>query len=246
MISCIQKIRGAVVNDMYYWSKQRKDNTYYSLSRGREILSSQDQLDCYLMAYGNMHEAKLLHAFRKIDDLDRHEQRSIQVIDYGCGQGLGTIVFNSYFKWMMKSAPIKKVTLIEPSRVALNQASKYVKSCLTGVDQDLICKKLNNINVADLKAECGSIKFHIFSNILDIDDFDIDILFEKINKSLTGENYFICVSPDCWDAKRLDQFIGRFKENGCMVISEHKDRLENCSNPEKPWSVYGKVFKVKI
>ncbi|MDQ6989587.1 MAG: hypothetical protein Q9M19_06860 [Mariprofundaceae bacterium] len=110
----------------------------------------------------------------------------------------------------------------------------------------MINKGIEQLDSNDLETNEQSIKFHVFSNILDVNTFNLSNLFEIINQTQNGQNYFICVSPDYYSGNlRLDEFINYFKNStDCLVISERKGEIDNPSNPSKPWQDYEKVFKI--
>ena len=165
----------------------------------------------------------------------------IQLIDYGCGQGIGSIVFCDYLTNSTDSeiVNISNIKLVEPSEIALNQAKNYLIEYFSDPTIQLINKTIEQLDTSDLATDEQSVKFHIFSNILDIEYFNLANLFQVIKKSQRGQNYFICVSPDYPAAnRRLDDFINYFKNNtDCFVISERKCQIKNSKNPSKPWMV---------
>ena len=61
-------------------------------------------------------------------------------------------------------------------------------------------------------AKCS--EFHLFSNILDIDEFSLTNLLKLIEFNFSGDNYFICVSPYINDIRtsRLDAFVKYFSK----------------------------------
>ncbi len=88
-----------------------------------------------------------------------------------------------------------------------------------------------------------NITLHLFSNILDVEFFKLDILFlQKVSNSQSGLNYFICVSPNINDKRnaRLDIFYRYFSDNfDSSLISSRYDNIGN-------YKRYEKVFKTKI
>lgn len=249
MSDCFNQVRNNVVRVINStWTEKRKNEAYGALDGGKAILTTQDHLDRYLFAFGKMHQAKLNAAFSTIGDLNTINGNNIQLIDYGCGQGIGSIALLDYLFNITDSITItiNDIKLIEPSEIALNQAQIYLSECFSGFNSQLINKAIEQLDSKDLVTNEQSIKFHIFSNILDVNAFNLSNLFEIINKTQSGTNYFICVSPDYYSGNfRLDEFINYFKNStDCLVISERKGEIDNPSNPSKPWQDYEKVFKV--
>jgi hypothetical protein len=247
---CFNQVRDNVVSTVNSWSEERKKDAYNALDGGKAILTTQDHLDRYLFAFGNMHKAKLFHAISTITDLEALNGNNIELIDYGSGQGIGSIALLDYLFNLTKgeTITINDISLIEPSEIALNQASKYLNQCFSGFNIKLINKTIELLDKGDLITNEEAIKFHIFSNILDVNTFSLSELYDSISQTQVGQNYFICVSPDYYSGNcRLDEFITYFKnDTDCLVISERQGEIDNPSNPSKPWKDYEKVFKVNF
>ena len=73
-----------------------QDELYEALNRGIDILDSEPQMTAYLFAFGKMHQSKLDYAFGKLPK-EFLEQLEINIIDYGCGQALGTMCYADSF-----------------------------------------------------------------------------------------------------------------------------------------------------
>lgn len=203
---------------------------YNELGRGVSILDSQSQMLQYLYSFGRMHEAKLNSAFSTID-LEILNRNKIEIIDWGCGQGIASVLFNEYLSKNNCYPIIDKVTLIEPSEICIKRAALHVREIIkpskiltlnTTLD-DLLYNKINTSN--------DSIKVHLFSNILDVEAFSLDTLINGIKNYFEGDNYFICVSPYINDLKtnRLDVFM-----NSLVNSSFKLYRKENIS--DEYWS----------
>jgi len=163
-------------------------DVWNQLGRGRAILETQDQLNQYMYSYGPMVKSQwfvVLSAFDLSDD-------KLEIIDYACGQGLASVIFLDKFYTTHKKS-ISKITLIEPSSLALQRAKKILNCYSHTLELSDINKKLDDVTDKELATDIKNSKIHLFSNILDIDDFDIFDLFNKIldNK---GRHTFIAVS----------------------------------------------------
>jgi len=186
---------------------------YDKLDRGRSVLSNVEELGQYLCSFGNMHETKLLLSF---EELFKHvnicDSKKITMLDYACGQGLGSIVFLNYIenKFNCSLSFLLKMVLIEPSVVALDRAK-----LLLDRSGELVCvnKNLDELIEDDLKSNSESMKIHVLSNILDMGDkfFCLQRLSNIILKSQSGINYFVCVSP--YNQEKLDCFMNYFKSH---------------------------------
>jgi hypothetical protein len=222
------------------------------LNNGVEILTTYEQLSQYIFSYGKMHQAKLIQSLEVISNLQPLvNNKDIQINDYGCGQGIGSIVFIDYLKSITaKNFTISKVKLIEPSELALKRASLNVKYCLKSINQNenvlSINKTLDNITNDDISTNPQSIKFHIFSNIIDVESINIQSMCSKIAETQKGINYFICVSPKFWEDGvhprnlRLDAFMDYFQQRHKVSIISTRD--SNIYN----WKRYERIFNVTM
>ena len=62
------------------------------------MINNEKHFNIYISSYGDMHQAKLFEAFYLIDEYYRVNEKKIQIIDYGCGQGIGSMVFLDILK----------------------------------------------------------------------------------------------------------------------------------------------------
>ena len=97
--------------------KELKEN----LSHGKALLKSGEQMKAYLHYYGRMHRDKLLLALQHIpaDFL----KSSFFVTEWGCGQGLASIILNDFISG---EDIITDITLIELSARCLSKAEAYL------------------------------------------------------------------------------------------------------------------------
>lgn len=77
--------------------KELVDDLYNSINRGVDILKTEPEMLVYLYSFGNMHQAKLNKAFENIPEI-LFEQPEINIIDYGCGQAIGTMCYVDFIK----------------------------------------------------------------------------------------------------------------------------------------------------
>jgi hypothetical protein len=251
------------------------DGIWESLNSGVKVLQTEEQLNQYLHSYGRMHHAKIHAALVELLREKRSVTRSslIEIIDYGCGQGLATIVLLNILN--LNTFPIdniKKITLIEPGNIALDRAVDFLKNSCEIVR---INKGLDSLSLKDLRTQSNTIKIHLFSNILDMGGkhFSIENLAKKIRSTQAGDNYFVCVSAI--NEMELEQFTEeiaqvKFKNQieeilerqgkdvnlkGKVIfspdtqldtlkfISKETSDIHNPSNPNKPWKRIHMVFK---
>lgn len=174
--------------------------------RGVKILELEDELYGYFKSYGNMHRAKLQSAFEALPNISS----KMNIIDWGCGQGFASMVFLEKYG----CENINQITLIEPSRIALQRAALHCKKYSSIISLKTVCKKLDDLEKSDFNILQSDITIHLFSNILDIDDYSQSRLINLIEEIPSRKDYFICVSPyiDTIKAERLQSFK-RYFEN---------------------------------
>ena len=190
---------------------QNSDEIFRSLGRGVAILEQEEQLFSYLKSYGLMHKAKLLSAFSNFP-FNEIKEKKIEIYDWSCGQGLASIVLLEYLEEKGVVLEIDRVTLIEPSEIALKRASLHVKHFDSEVRIRTILKDVDSLNIADVNGIDKRVKIHLFSNILDVEAYSMRHLIEIVKQGVKGYNYMICVSPYICDIKtaRFDSFVSSF------------------------------------
>lgn len=221
---------------------------YPGMDHGKALLSTEDQLICYLAAYGEMHKMKLEEAFTKFPFNEFEED--IEIIDWGCGQGIASVFLIEKLRDKGLTALLKKITLIEPSKSALERASCHVnQSIINNIDAEveLINKFLPGLSemdneVKDLLIE-EKICVHLFSNILDIPSIDLKRLTSLIAK--TGyRHYFVCVGPYGPGKERLEGFFRYFNVNPGEIFHEYSKPSYKQIQNGKWFGCVTKVFKL--
>ena len=219
--------------------KEKKSTPWTFVSHGVGILEHEDELNCYLVAYGIMHEEKMHTALSAITNIEEIVKNKYQIIDWGCGQGLATLCFFDFIKNIeIKNKPIS-ITLIEPSNLAITKAKNYIDFNIQDLKIDLIKKKLDDIVLSDVKIT-EPITIHFFSNILDIETINLKNLATLIKSNLKGEHYFICVGPMNKTSTRIDIFA-KFLN----FTEEQLIRQENGSLRTTRGTIKLLVFKIK-
>lgn len=170
--------------------KKQKQGVHDQLKWGRAIINSVDQLNQYLHSYGDMTRKQWKEIFSKF----LFKPDFLQIIDYGCGQGLASaLLFDEYGKDLRINT--KSITLIEPSTLALRRAEAIVR-CYCPESSILSFNDfVGRVRFEDLSLIPGVEFAHIFSNVLDIPGFDGLSVFRKILKTKGVHNIF-AVSHD--------------------------------------------------
>jgi len=175
-------------------------------NRGVKILESEAELYEYMKRFGNMHKAKLQAALAPLSD---NFSTEINIFDWGCGQGFGSMIFIEKFGTEI----IRNISLIEPSELSLKRAALHIRKYNQNIPIRTISKKLNELSESDFTGAPADITVHLFSNILDIDDYSQTHLIDLIECTQSGTNYFVCASPyiDEIKTERLESFKRNFE-----------------------------------
>ena len=207
-------------------------------NRGVTPLVTEEEMFIYLRNYGKMHYAKMISAIEKLtlEDIDN----VFEIIDWGCGQALASIVLMEYLNNNNRNVK-PKIILIEPSQIAIKRAALHSKTFNKNAEIKTVCKYLDDVSEEDIATNNSKTKIHLFSNILDVELFSISQLEILISNTQKGTNYFVCVSPYINDLKtdRVDSFKRYFENNfssSFEMIAEESNggRLDeeywNCNN----------------
>lgn len=256
----INRMDSISFSHLYKYSLHQVKGNQVLECRGVQPIQTEKDLFIYLKWYGKMHYAKMESALDVFPWED--VKGDIDVIDWGCGQGLASIALLSYLKKHDYKGRIR-IILIEPSVLALKRAMLHVNAFYEGVDIVPVNKYVTDLSENDLVTEDNHIKIHLFSNILDIDSVNIKRIESLISFTQKNINYFICVSPYISDIKTVkinlfkDYFINRYKtrliadyenskegEYWCCVNKYNRkmcfDHQKGCKNR---WTRVIKVFK---
>lgn len=189
------------------------------LNHGYDALDTEDKLNAYISAYGDMHVTKCRKAMQNFpfEDLwikDKNGNpssfiKSFEVFDWGCGQGLGALTFIELLQQRSMLHGLRKITLIEPSPLALRRAESWVRQSTSPSTE---VKTVQRYIPTDRESRWTDmdwdtkIAVHIFSNILDIRNIDLRWLAETTSK-IGEQNYYICVGPKYGrGVSRIDDF----------------------------------------
>lgn len=104
-----------------------RDNLGRTLEHGTAVLETEEQCCAYMSAYGPMHRHKLMRALDENEFPYSDLAGGIEIYDWGCGQGIGTMAVVENFV-SMACSKTPKVVLEEPSDVARDRAVIHVKS----------------------------------------------------------------------------------------------------------------------
>lgn len=190
-----------------------KQKPWVLTDHGRKVLTTDDELNAYIAAYGEMHIVKCRAALQNFpfDDIRNH---SVEIFDWGCGQGLASLTLIDMLYERNLMSCLRGVYLIEPSSYALNRATTWVKQSVgPGIDVTSINRYIPQ-DVAETMDEVNCttrISINLFSNILDVRTLSLAWLANK-TASLAPINYMVCVGPkfSSYNNTRIADFCGYF------------------------------------
>ena len=210
--------------------------THPELKRGINLLASDVALNCYMSAYGDMHVTKCRAAMMNFPFNDI--QGSIEIVDWGCGQGIGSATIIEVLRQRNLLQWLRKVTLIEPSRSAIERANDNIRT-LTHDTVEIDVKNLflpaNGIAEGETLSPIGyryNNVIHIFSNILDVTTIDLGAVARMV-ASAHGKHFVLCIGPQNGAAYRLEKFCSVFGEQNyfSQIDSVRYARTKRTAHP---------------
>ena len=240
-ITDIQKISDLTINDIIKVSLRYVPDSFKScpwayrdsegrtLEHGTAVLETEEQCCAYMAAYGPMHRHKLIRALDENEFPYKNLNNGVEIYDWGCGQGIGTVAIIEklrQFGWLSK---LKKVTLEEPSNVARQRAVLHVRQALGEQNTEITDipyylpsdygDNSNSITEIDVHEPCA---IHIFSNILDIEAVSLKGVSKMITSS-GAQHIALCIGPANLNESRINTFSYYFKKEGLRVFTEFRD-----------------------
>lgn len=211
------------------------DKLYNDLKRGKDILDDEIHLNMYLRCFGKMHRAKLDTAFACLPDISSIFSEEIEIYDWGCGQGTASICLLDFLRSKNIAHNIVSVNLVDPS-IPATQRAREVLSCYEDIRVNVVNKTFDDLDEQDFVCS-NQRKLHLFSNILDVDAFDLAQFTHLFQKSFFGSNYFVCVGPYYSNNSRVDEFIAATDPDD-MFATFNKDR----GMWQNDWTISLRVF----
>lgn len=203
-----EKVRNISYDFVQKLSSDLVDGLFDQLNRGVELLDSEPLLQMYFYSYGQMHAEKLMYAFKQLSRYIKSAKK-IDIVDYGCGQGLATMCYHDFIKDYNSQQKVRSITLIEPSALALSRAELLCNCFFPEATIIAIQKGFDELLEDDVRIDADCPTLHLFSNILDVESYDIAPLVDKIKASYKGDNEFVIVSPmqNARRIQRLTEFV---------------------------------------
>ena len=189
--------------------------THPELNHGIDLLASDVALNCYMSAYGDMHATKCRAAMMNFPF--NEIQGSIEIVDWGCGQGIGSATIIEVLRQRDLLQWLRKVTLVEPSRSAIERANDNVRILTHGtveIDVKNLYLPANGITEQNILNAIGyryNNVIHVFSNILDVTTIDLGAVARMV-ASAHGRHFVLCIGPKNGAAYRIEKFCSVFGE----------------------------------
>jgi len=234
-------IRDISVKFIQEFDDEEIDELFEEINHGMNVLSTNEHLHTYMYCFGLMHEAKLNKAFLEIPKRF-FKPSEIEIVDYACGQGIASLCFANFLEDSGHETRIKKITLIEPSTVALSRAALICHKVCPEAIIETIASEFDDLE-DDQISTAEVPRVHLLSNILDMTCYDLNHLARVINQVKKKGDLFVCVDPWYHDRK-LD---GRQRK--LMRLSNGKEIYHDVFNAyqlqeDKSWTAYITIFRV--
>ena len=187
--------------------------------RATRPLQNMTQVLAYQAFYGMDHATRFNYLLQKLPACSSAEnQQPLTIFDYGCGQGLATLIVLHHLAATNTRRPIH-IHLIEPSALALTLASAYVQHYAkmhlhASISTTSHQQSLDQLPDSLFKSNGNDSVIHLFSNVLDMAGsgyFNLGNLVQQWHH-IAGKQWCLAVSPDCyntsWGFAQLQHQIG--------------------------------------
>lgn len=217
-------------------------SSFRRAGRGVEILESDERLNDYLVAYGEMHVAKLMHFLPSLPFAGMSE---LALVDWGCGQGLAASVVLEYLREKFPDVSVVCARLVEISEAARNRAFEIVSRYENAHDVRAFAWNLPSLLQGGLVLPHGVPVLHLFSNILDVGSVDGEALSSLITQNSTGrDSYMLCVGPKGCSTLPIRTFFSRFAARSLFKVDDTCVPVTGTYYPYGTCSCYGLTFHV--
>ena len=188
-----------------------RNELHQQILRGTCQLDNETELNAYMHDMSLMHNAKLRDAF---SHLSTHffDEKEIDIIDYGCGQAMGCISYADYLKENNHTQNVRRITLIEPSYIALARAALHSSLLFPNAEIVTINKGFDDLTVSDIEVDSNIPTLHIFSNVLDMGStpnyngvFNLGTFSNLVLEISKGYNEYVITEPLFSDFHRDEQ-----------------------------------------
>lgn len=212
-----KNIQELAANQIKPLASEIRDRLWAELERGKALLNSHHHLCQYLYSFGNMHEAKLEDALAQVPS--DFWQRDFEIIDWGCGQAIGSLKVFDLLRAKNLLSHVKRITLIEPGKVALERAENHIKAAKPGGSEiNSFNSYFEELNPSDLASNSSRPRLHVFSNILDVEAIDLKKLADLLDRSTNEADCIVAVGPIYSNSHRVEAFMKYFQNEKIQTV----------------------------
>lgn len=223
-------------------SDDQRNKLFDELKDSGNLQETEPQLAAYLYAFGDLHEARLQKAYSCLPQSFFSEE--IEWIDYGCGQGLGAMVYHDFLQAQNLTSLVRRFTLIDPSERCLQRAALHVRRFFPHSEIRTVCKYMDELKADDLFSGTPQRTLHLFSNLPGMSIRTVEHLAALIGDAPEGYHSFVCVGPYYRHMPermaQLDVLLERLKIPKEAVVSE--DCGEDEFVPGRSWTCALRIF----
>ncbi len=220
-------------------SEAKQKSLKEALENGLANLSTKEELDMYMTSYGDIHRQKLQIAFESIP-YNVWREGEISIIDYGCGQCIAEMVLSDFLKkHYIDNDNFVDFTVVEPSKPSLSQGIRYLEQFFENCDITAYNIKAGKLTDDNIHPKSETV-IHIFSNVLDIVEFERENIASILNQDMSHNHILVCVSPFYQENGRgalMDDFGKMLNGMRCeFKFEKHTDEWD------KPFSCQIRIF----
>lgn len=184
-----------------------------------------DEMQEYLAENGKMHKALMYDALEQF--LERLDGQTILLIDWGCGQGVGSMLVLDYIREKQLDIKIEKIILVDNDAEYLSRAILHVEGLKQNDIEIVVIDAKNAKDIEKLNKTRNHLSLNLFVNdAMPLEYLDIDFdIFEKA--------YFMCVSNE--SDEKIEEFfeiISDFAEID-KIISDRETKVGKFKKFEK-------------
>ena len=193
-----------------------------AIKKGGRNLNSLSQMTNYLGYFGRFYWFLGSYPFEDLIPYEFFEKKEINIVDYGCGQAIWSMLYSHWLRQMCHEQIKNKITLIEPSELLLKRAVLHASVFYPGTRVITVNKKLDDLTNDDIVCDDNIPTLHILADVLERQDFDMDRLAGMIKNSIKGMNRFLCVQlyfGNYQEDNRVRKFASYFTDKydyGCI------------------------------
>lgn len=143
-----------------------------------------------------------------------------EIIDWQCGQGLHTVCFFDFLKKNGIENRVRKITLIDSSREALERAVWHISPYMDDPDRICcVCKPVSEVRKKEIETR-QPITFHFFTDVLEQPALDLKRIAELVGYGIHGKHYFFCTGNLMHNNRRIDAFYHYFDSPETLADEE--------------------------